>query len=332
MLCFMVENQLNSVIMVKWGKRSAAEHLSGMCRIFLHDSDQTCIDFCRWFQRSCSVSDIQTGLQYSHQSHGGATEPQAAADIPGELRVSQRRRHQTRHSGSSHHCQHRVWIDWMVVVCSCDRLSFPRHQGSCSDPRLRNMNLKQRCAEFSIKSPQEMVLLCMFNDCLSGVWWKVKQETQAFCHGGVLMKYGSISKPSSLLSESRWWQLFPCLLHCWAFIAWCRSQFVTVFGQIFLHCDLEAFAAQSLNVDRKACHYVQKQRRSFTDALFGCWMSGPHVEPQEVVNPLFCCRWQLLDDPSQSYACSCCDSTCLWRTDAMMDGTWSCCHVVGREH
>ncbi|XP_048045805.1 uncharacterized protein LOC125267837 isoform X2 [Megalobrama amblycephala] len=61
--------------------------------------------------------------------------------------------------------------------------------------------------------------------------------------------------------------------------------------QIFLHCDLEAFNAQRLNVDRKACHYVQKQR-----------------------------RWELLDDPSQSYACSCCDSACVWRTDAMMDG------------
>ncbi|XP_051751115.1 zona pellucida sperm-binding protein 3-like [Ctenopharyngodon idella] len=61
--------------------------------------------------------------------------------------------------------------------------------------------------------------------------------------------------------------------------------------KIFLHCDLEAFAVQSLNMDRKACHYVQEQH-----------------------------RWELLDDPSQSYACSCCDSTCLWRTDAMMDG------------
>lgn len=38
------------------------------------------------------------------------------------------------------------------------------------------------------------------------------------------------------------------------------------FGQIFLHCDLEAFAVQSLNMDRKACHYVQEQHRSFTDA------------------------------------------------------------------
>ncbi|XP_067264248.1 zona pellucida sperm-binding protein 3-like [Chanodichthys erythropterus] len=61
--------------------------------------------------------------------------------------------------------------------------------------------------------------------------------------------------------------------------------------QIFLHCDLEAYAAQSLNVDRKACHYVQKQH-----------------------------RWELLDDPSQSYACSCCDSACVWGTDTIMDG------------
>uniref|UniRef100_A0A671Q6J3 ZP domain-containing protein n=1 Tax=Sinocyclocheilus anshuiensis TaxID=1608454 RepID=A0A671Q6J3_9TELE len=52
---------------------------------------------------------------------------------------------------------------------------------------------------------------------------------------------------------------------------------------IFLHCDLEAWDIQ--RVDRKACHYMQQQ-------------------------------WELLDDPSQSYACSCCESTCFWRTDS----------------
>ncbi|XP_050967039.1 zona pellucida sperm-binding protein 3-like isoform X2 [Labeo rohita] len=54
---------------------------------------------------------------------------------------------------------------------------------------------------------------------------------------------------------------------------------------IFLHCDLEAWDVQRM--DRKACHYMQQQR-----------------------------RWELLDDPSQSYACSCCDSTCFGGTDS----------------
>ncbi|XP_016410546.1 zona pellucida sperm-binding protein 3 [Sinocyclocheilus rhinocerous] len=62
--------------------------------------------------------------------------------------------------------------------------------------------------------------------------------------------------------------------------------FTFALGQnIFLHCDLEAWDIQ--RVDRKACHYMQQQR-----------------------------RWELLDDPSQSYACSCCESTCFWRTDS----------------
>ncbi|XP_056098170.1 uncharacterized protein LOC130076899 [Rhinichthys klamathensis goyatoka] len=60
--------------------------------------------------------------------------------------------------------------------------------------------------------------------------------------------------------------------------------------KIFLHCDLEACVVRSLNVDRKACHYVPEKR-----------------------------RWTLLDEPSQSYACACCDSTCP-RTGLMIDG------------
>ncbi|XP_059396897.1 zona pellucida sperm-binding protein 3-like [Carassius carassius] len=53
---------------------------------------------------------------------------------------------------------------------------------------------------------------------------------------------------------------------------------------IFLHCDLEAWDVQCM--DRKVCHYRQQQR-----------------------------RWELLDDPSQSYVCSCCEFSCFWRTD-----------------
>ncbi|KAF4112701.1 uncharacterized protein LOC131541144 [Onychostoma macrolepis] len=54
---------------------------------------------------------------------------------------------------------------------------------------------------------------------------------------------------------------------------------------IFLLCDLEAWDVQ--RVDRRACHYIQQQR-----------------------------RWKLLDDPSQSYVCSSCDSSFFRRTNA----------------
>uniref|UniRef100_A0A8C2A965 ZP domain-containing protein n=1 Tax=Cyprinus carpio TaxID=7962 RepID=A0A8C2A965_CYPCA len=52
---------------------------------------------------------------------------------------------------------------------------------------------------------------------------------------------------------------------------------------IFLHCDLEAWDVQC--VDRKACHYMQQQ-------------------------------WELLDDPSQSNLCSCCEFTCYRRMES----------------
>ncbi|KAL1274356.1 hypothetical protein QQF64_027170 [Cirrhinus molitorella] len=65
---------------------------------------------------------------------------------------------------------------------------------------------------------------------------------------------------------------------------------------IFLHCDLEAWDVQRM--DRKACHYMQQQH-----------------------------RWELLDDPSQSYTCSCCDSTCFGGIDSTKGV--SACEVLG---
>ncbi|KAM9441187.1 uncharacterized protein Hap1MRO34_026278 [Clarias gariepinus] len=55
--------------------------------------------------------------------------------------------------------------------------------------------------------------------------------------------------------------------------------------QVFLYCDMSTWDRQSFNVDKKACQYLKDQN-----------------------------RWELLDDPAQSYICSCCDSTCIHRT------------------
>ncbi|KAA0716212.1 Zona pellucida sperm-binding protein 3 [Triplophysa tibetana] len=56
--------------------------------------------------------------------------------------------------------------------------------------------------------------------------------------------------------------------------------------KIFLHCDLMARDIPSMMVNGKACHFVKESS-----------------------------RWELLDDPSQSSVCSCCESTCPWRPD-----------------
>ncbi|XP_056313153.1 zona pellucida sperm-binding protein 3-like [Danio aesculapii] len=66
-----------------------------------------------------------------------------------------------------------------------------------------------------------------------------------------------------------------------------QASALAVGQKIFLHCELKAWDDQSLNVHGKACHYMQTQH-----------------------------RWVLLDDPAQSYACSCCDSTCSQRDTA----------------
>nr|XP_055056212.1 zona pellucida sperm-binding protein 3-like isoform X2 [Misgurnus anguillicaudatus] len=57
---------------------------------------------------------------------------------------------------------------------------------------------------------------------------------------------------------------------------------------IFLYCDLTAWDIRSSKVDGKACHYVKERH-----------------------------RWELLDNPLQSYLCSCCESTCKWRIDTL---------------
>ncbi|KAI7812388.1 hypothetical protein IRJ41_001137 [Triplophysa rosa] len=56
--------------------------------------------------------------------------------------------------------------------------------------------------------------------------------------------------------------------------------------KIFLHCDLMARDIHSMMVNGKACHFVKESN-----------------------------RWELLDDPSQSSVCSCCETTCPWRPD-----------------
>ncbi|XP_036375378.1 zona pellucida sperm-binding protein 3-like [Megalops cyprinoides] len=53
---------------------------------------------------------------------------------------------------------------------------------------------------------------------------------------------------------------------------------------VYVHCKLVAWDPQSMDVGKKACHYSKQLQ-----------------------------RWQLLDDPSQSALCSCCDSECRHR-------------------
>ncbi|XP_022523565.2 zona pellucida sperm-binding protein 3 isoform X1 [Astyanax mexicanus] len=60
---------------------------------------------------------------------------------------------------------------------------------------------------------------------------------------------------------------------------------------IFLHCEMAARDPQSFSADIKACQYMKEQK-----------------------------SWMLLDHPSQSYICSCCDTGCTTRTN-LVPGT-----------
>ncbi|CAL8322832.1 unnamed protein product [Arctogadus glacialis] len=54
--------------------------------------------------------------------------------------------------------------------------------------------------------------------------------------------------------------------------------------QVYINCKLVAWDPEALSEERKACNYVKE--------------TG---------------SWELLDDPSQSHLCSCCDSSCKYR-------------------
>ncbi|KAI3375290.1 hypothetical protein L3Q82_021791 [Scortum barcoo] len=62
---------------------------------------------------------------------------------------------------------------------------------------------------------------------------------------------------------------------------------LTVFcsPQVYIHCKLVAWDPEGLDESKKACHYVKESE-----------------------------GWELLDDPSLSSLCSCCDSTCKSRS------------------
>ncbi|KAG7314791.1 hypothetical protein KOW79_022094 [Hemibagrus wyckioides] len=64
--------------------------------------------------------------------------------------------------------------------------------------------------------------------------------------------------------------------------------------QIFLHCDMTTGALQRFSADKKSCQYLHDQS-----------------------------RWELVDDPTQSYVCSCCESLSCMNRDNFESGTYT---------
>ncbi|XP_051556232.1 uncharacterized protein LOC127442330 isoform X2 [Myxocyprinus asiaticus] len=78
--------------------------------------------------------------------------------------------------------------------------------------------------------------------------------------------------------------------------------------KVYIHCKLVAWDPRDLDGGKKACQYDKSSSRYNHRSLniflpFVTIMNGP----------VSFCRWLLLDDPSQSSLCSCCDTKCRGR-------------------
>ncbi|XP_071029758.1 zona pellucida sperm-binding protein 3-like [Oncorhynchus clarkii lewisi] len=66
-------------------------------------------------------------------------------------------------------------------------------------------------------------------------------------------------------------------------------------GYVYIHCKLVAWDPEVFDIEKKACHYIKE--------------TG---------------EWELLDDPSQSDLCKCCDSSCKLRLKRGVDSEPQC--------
>ncbi|XP_070830940.1 zona pellucida sperm-binding protein 3-like [Chaetodon trifascialis] len=97
--------------------------------------------------------------------------------------------------------------------------------------------------------------------------------------------YPIISNKGCLLESVRGNSVFLPRYHSSAVILYLQSFKFDLGQEVYIHCKLVAWDPEVFDESKKACHYVKENG-----------------------------RWELLDDPSQSSLCSCCDSTCNSRS------------------
>uniref|UniRef100_A0A3Q1HV98 ZP domain-containing protein n=1 Tax=Anabas testudineus TaxID=64144 RepID=A0A3Q1HV98_ANATE len=128
----------------------------------------------------------------------------------------------------------------------------------------------------SVEQASHQPLLLLMEECVAATTPELQPESQV---------YPIISNKGCLLESLNGNAVFLPRYDSSAIVLYMQSFKFGLGDEVYIHCKLAVWDPEGLDESKKACHYVKEDG-----------------------------RWDLLDDPSQSSLCSCCDSTCESRS------------------
>ncbi|KAM9349982.1 zona pellucida glycoprotein 3f, tandem duplicate 2 [Symphorus nematophorus] len=128
----------------------------------------------------------------------------------------------------------------------------------------------------AVEQKSHQPLLLLMDECVAATTPELQPGSQV---------YPIISNKGCLLESVRTNSMFLPRYHSSALILYLQSFMFGPGEEVYIHCNLFAWDPEVLDEGKKACHYIKEME-----------------------------SWELLDDPSQSSLCSCCDSTCKSRS------------------
>ncbi|KAM6989366.1 zona pellucida glycoprotein 3f, tandem duplicate 2 isoform 2-T2 [Tautogolabrus adspersus] len=133
----------------------------------------------------------------------------------------------------------------------------------------------------AVEQKSHQPLLLLIEECLATTTPELQPNSQV---------YPIITNKGCLVESMVGNSVFLPRYHSSALILYLQSFKFGLGQEVYIHCKLVAWDPQVLDESKKACQYVKQDM-----------------------------RWELLDDPSQSSICSCCDSTCRSRSRRGVD-------------
>eukprot|EP00066_Takifugu_rubripes_P010169 XP_003977766.2 PREDICTED: zona pellucida sperm-binding protein 3-like [Takifugu rubripes] len=128
----------------------------------------------------------------------------------------------------------------------------------------------------AVEQKSHQPLLLLIEDCVAGYTAELQLNSQVY---PIIHNKGCIAKEMG--ENAGFLQRY----HSSALTFSLRA-FMPPFGnQVYIHCNLIVWDPEGLAEDKKACNYIEETK-----------------------------SWELLDDPSQSSLCNCCQSTCKSRS------------------
>ncbi|KAF1383353.1 hypothetical protein PFLUV_G00131040 [Perca fluviatilis] len=127
----------------------------------------------------------------------------------------------------------------------------------------------------AVEQKSHQPLLLLIEECVAATTPELQLDSQV---------YPIIGNKGCLWESMKANSVFLPRYHSSALVLFLQSFKFPLGNEVYIHCKLVAWDPEVLDETKKACHYVKEKL-----------------------------RWELLDDPSQSSVCSCCDSTCTPR-------------------